>query len=245
MDLTLPSEQLRLLENLDRYFSDFPTSCPYDLPEIAIYRMARFSMIPEKIMHTLLAAGYRRYGDTVYTMRCPGCRKCQPIRIDPEEFRANRSQKRALRANTDLEINTTPLAATDDNVRLLQHFFDTRFPGRNNLARDYYAGFFLNSSQFSFEIRYSVKGRLIGVSIVDCGKTWLNAVYFFFDPAEARRSPGTFNILNLIDICRRNRIRELYLGYMIEEVHAMCYKAAFRPHYLLKNGSWQKSDTGE
>ncbi len=203
--------------------------------------MARFSKIPENIMHTLLAAGYRRYGDTVYTMRCPECRKCQPIRLDTGEFEANRSQKRSAKTNSDLEIVSAPLEASDANIALLQNFFDTRFPGRNNQARDYYAGFFLNSSEFSYEIRYLLHDKLIGVAIVDCGEMWLNAVYFYFDPDESERSPGTFNILNLIEICRRNGIRELYLGYMIEDVQAMRYKASFRPHYLLKDGSWQRS----
>ena len=79
------------------------------------------------------------------------------------------------------------------------------------------------------------------MSIVDIGAAWLNAVYFFFDPAEAPRSPGVFNILNLINLCRQHDLEYLYLGYTIAEVQAMRYKAAFLPHQLLINGTWQTS----
>ena len=81
--------------------------------------------------------------------------------------------------------------------------------------------------------------RLIGVAIVDGSEQWLNAVYFYFAPEESWRSPGTMNILNLINFCRHHGIGHLYLGYCIEEVQAMCYKSAFKPHELLLGDGWQ------
>jgi arginine-tRNA-protein transferase len=86
-----------------------------------------------------------------------------------------------------------------------------------------------------------VEERLIGVAIVDGSEKWLNAVYFFFDPEEEKRSPGTFNILNLINFSRKNNIPLLYLGYYIEEIRSMRYKKAFKPHELLINGKWQQT----
>ena len=80
------------------------------------------------------------------------------------------------------------------------------------------------------------------MTVADCGAHFVNAVYFYFDPAESRRSPGTYNILHLIDLCRRKNISYLYLGYWIEEVTAMRYKANFKPHYLLRDKVWTSAD---
>jgi arginine-tRNA-protein transferase len=240
MDLGLSQKEQQLLEDLDKYFENFATDCPYGLPHKAVYRMARFSIIPEQVMGTLLAGGFRRYGNTVYTMNCDNCRSCEPIMLNPRSFSANRSQKRAARSNSDLQIRPGPLEPTEADIALLQNFFDNRYPGRNNNARDYYAGFFLNSSNFSMALRYYLGDDLMGVSILDVGERWLSAVYFFFDSRAAKRSPGTFNILTLTEICKEQNIDKLYLGYWIEECKAMSYKSSFKPYYLLKGKGWKK-----
>ena len=241
MDLGLSEKEQLLLSDLDHYFQDFGTDCPYGLPHKAISRMARFSTIPEHIMETLLAGGFRRYGNTVYKMRCRNCTSCVPIMLNPHEFRPNRSQKRSARRNAALVINPGPLGPDEQDIALLQTFFDTRYPGKNNKARDYYSGFFLNSSNFSMALRYYRNDNLLGVSVIDIGESWLSAVYFFFDPTASKRSPGTFNILSLVDICKNQGIDKLYLGYWIKESKAMNYKSSFSPHYLLRDSHWEKA----
>ncbi|MEN8136424.1 MAG: arginyltransferase [Thermodesulfobacteriota bacterium] len=240
MKQELSENERQFLNNLNRHLQNIPAKCPYGLPHQAIYRMAKFGVIPEEIMGILLAAGYRRYGDTIYTMGCEDCRSCIPIKLDPFEFFPNRNQKRSSKRNSDLTIERNPLTADKEKTALLQNFFDRRYPGKNNSAGDYYAGFFLNSSGFSAEIRYCSDGELLGVSIIDIGRTWLNAVYFFFEPESSKRSLGTFNITHLIDLCKEQNIHNLYLGYWIKESRAMNYKAAFLPHYILVDGSWSK-----
>ncbi|MCA1765155.1 MAG: arginyltransferase [Desulfobulbaceae bacterium] len=240
MSSKLTENEKTILKAIDRHLQDVPTECPYGLGYQAVYRMARLDTIPPEIMGTLLAAGYRRYGDTIYTMGCRDCQRCIPIKLDPFEFVPNRKQKRCARQNLDLTISKTSLNPDRETTDLLQNFFDHRFPGKNNRARDYYAGFFLNSSEFSMELRYYAGKKLIGVSIIDIGRTWLNAIYFFFDPDTTKRSPGTFNIINLVNFCREHKIHNLYLGYWIEESGSMNYKAGFSPHHLLIDGSWRK-----
>lgn len=234
-----PGTSKQLLEQLAPYFHESETSCPYGLPRRAIYRVAGFPRIPQEVMGALLAAGYRRNGNNIYTMLCPGCQGCRPTRLDPRLFTPNRNQRRALRKNQDLAIELEPLAPDQGKITLLQKFFDQRFPERHNSATDYYAGFFLNSSEFTLEIKYLQGKKLVGISIVDVGTTWLNAVYFFFDPAESRRSPGIFNILQLISLCREHDLEHLYLGYAITEVSAMRYKSGFLPQQVMVNGVWQ------
>jgi len=226
-------------DELEKYLCDIPLSCPYSLPHQAIYRQALTGRLPDPIMARFLDGGFRRSGNCIYIMGCRTCNSCVPIRIDPQTFRPNRCQRRALRHNRDLAVETGPIEATDEALRLCSAFLRNRYPGHGNNAEEYYHGFFANRITDTFEIRYRLNGRLIGVAVVDVGGSWLNAVYFFFDPQESRRGMGTFNILNLIDHCRQWHIDHLYLGYWIREVSAMAYKANFNPHELLIDGVWQ------
>ncbi len=227
------------IEHYLPFFYDIPVECPYGLQQIAVYRQQQFVSLPDILMQKFLEAGFRRNGNSIYTMVCPGCRKCIPIRLNPEEFTPNRNQKRVLRRNGDLEISMGELRITEEKLSLCGQFLDERFPGRGNSAVGYYGTFFANSVCATIEIEYRLGKKLVGVSIIDLGAEWLNAVYFYFDPLEKKRSLGTYNILHLVNLCKSNKIQTLYLGYLIKEVGAMNYKEHFRPHYLLEDGVWK------
>jgi len=232
-------QTLRIQEELQQYFVQSSCECPYGLPYTAIYNQALFDTMPDFIMNAYLAAGYRRNGNVIYTMRCKECKGCVPIRIDPREFKANRNQKRVLKKNQDIDVAVNPLSCSGQNLFLLDKFLAVRYPGRDSSARDYYTGFFINHVTTTVELSYRVGTRLIGVAIVDLSPSWLNVVFFYFDPAEANRSPGTFNILYLNEFCRQKKIEFVYLGYWIKDVNSMKYKANFKPHHILLDGTWK------
>ena len=229
----------RIKDELEPYFVKSSIDCPYGQPYKAVYHQALFNTLPDFLMDIYLAAGYRRNGNIIYNMHCPDCRACVPIRIAPGEFSPNRNQKRVLKLNQDVAVKIQPLQCSEDNLELLQKFLASRYPGRESSAMDYYSGFFLNHiCSNTVEFRYFAGDRLIGVAIVDLSDLWLNVVFFYFDPEAGKRSPGTFNILHLIDFCRQKEIRFIYLGYWINDVKAMRYKAYFKPHYVFKDNTW-------
>lgn len=232
----------RLIAGLSGYFREIAAECPYGLDFVAVYHQAAFGPLPPALLEAFLAAGYRRNGNSIYAMRCPDCTACVPIRLEPGSFCPSKNMTRVRQRNRDLEISVGPLEATPKKLALLDRFLSSRYPGRASTARDYYSGFFFNSLVATKEISYRLSGQLVGVSIVDLAEQSLSAVYFYFDPAFEKRSPGTFNILYLAEIARREHCEFLYLGYWIEPVAAMAYKARFRPHYLLKGGEWQRVD---
>ena len=234
-----PEEQ-KFDTGLEQYFVDISVSCPYGLDQLAVYHQAMFTSIGDETMGMFFARGYRRNGNCIYSMRCPGCRACVPIRIRPGKFKPNRNQRRVMNKNRDVSIGVAPLRMSRENITLLDRYLKKRFPEGKSSAEEYYAGFFISAISRCFEIRYRVADKLIGVAIVDGSEKWLNAVYFFFDPDEEKRSPGTMNILNLINFCKRHNIPLLYLGYYIEQVQAMRYKAAFKLHELYLYGKWQE-----
>lgn len=219
-------------------FFDIDIGCPYGLPSISTFHQATFAPLSERAMELFLAAGYRRNGNCLYNMACHDCSECIPIRLHPAEFSANRNQKRTFKKNHDIEKILLPLQPARADYALCEKFLRARYPRENNTAVGYYRDFFLNTIVNSAQLQYRIDDRLIGTAIIDIGYNWLNAVYFYFDPEESRRSLGTFNILCLIDLCREWEIEFLYLGYYIRSVPAMSYKANFHPHYLLFGNKW-------
>lgn len=214
--------------------------CPYGFDQPAVYHQAGFMHLNSQTMGALLENGYRRNGNHMYTMHCPGCRGCVSIRLDPAQFRPNRNQKRVWRRNQDIVVQPGPLLMSREHLSLLDKFLRIRFHNQDSQAESYYSQFFLTTISPCFELRYWAGGVLVGVAIVDATPEWLNAVYFYFDPDQGWRSPGTFNILNLVRFCRQHGIPKLYLGYCIEGLLAMAYKKAFRPHELLLQGQWRR-----
>lgn len=225
---------------LEQHFVDIAARCPYDLPRRAVYHQAVFGSLTDETVKLLLENGCRRNGNCIYSMRCPQCSACVPIRLHPQHFTLSRTQRRVWRKNADVSVGLAPVTMSDENLDLLDRFLRARFPGGQADAESYYGGFFITSMTKCFEIRYRTADKLLGVAVVDCSDQWLNAVYFYFDPEQAQRSPGTLNILYLIDFCRRHGIPDLYLGYWIKEVKGMRYKEAFRPHDILVDGCWRR-----
>jgi len=231
-----------LRSQIEHHFIDVDIGCPYGLPHVATFHQATFAPLSERAMELFLAAGYRRNGNCLYTMRCRDCAECIPTRIHPDEFCLNRNQKRTIEKNSDIDMVLLPSGGNSENIALCEKFLQVRYPKENNSARGYYREFFLNSIVDSIQMQFRINDRLVGTSILDIGANWLNGVYFYFDPDEAKRSLGTYNILQLIKICQRWGIGYLYLGYYISDVSAMSYKEKFNPHHFFINNRWQLKD---
>ena len=229
-----------LRSRIEHLFVNIDIGCPYGLSRVATFHQATFAPLRERAMELFLAGGFRRNGNCLYSMCCQDCIDCIPIRIHPGEFRPNRNQKRVINKNRDVDINLSPLYVDSENLDLCERFLQARYPKENNSANGYYRDFFLNNIVESVQLQFRVDGRLVGTSILDIGTNWVNGVYFFFDPDESNRSLGTYNILQLIQICRKCGIEYLYLGYFIQNVSAMSYKENFKPHYLFIDKKWQQ-----
>ena len=231
-----------LQSRIKHHFVNIDIGCPYGMAHVATFHQATFAPLSDRAMELFLAAGYRRNGNCLYNMCCLGCVACTPIRVHPEEFLLNRNQKRVLKTNKDVHIRMLPLCADNENIGLCEEFLRTRYPKEDNSASGYYRDFFLNNIVESIQLQFRINGRLVGTSIIDVGANWVNGVYFFFDPVESKRSLGTYNILHLIQMCQKLGIGYLYLGYFIQDISAMSYKANFNPHHLFIHKKWQKKN---
>ena len=58
---------------------------------------------------------------------------------------------------------------------------------------------------------------------------------------ERPHSPGTWNVLSLLDRCAAAGLPHLYLGYYVADCPSMRYKARFRPNQVLgAGGRWRE-----
>jgi len=217
--------------------------CPY-LTE----RVARMPLrIPARLLQRneleqRLEIGDRRQGIFLYRTSCPGCRACEPIRIEVSAFEPNRSQRRALaRGNERITVEVAEPIADARRVTLYNRHKELRglSSDRDGIDLDGYREFLVVSCCESFELRYRLDGELIGVALVDRSEDALSAVYCFYDPAFEWLGIGTFSVLKQIELCKSWNLRYLYLGLYIADSERMKYKARFLPHQRLIDGTWQ------
>ncbi len=214
------------------YFDRRPARLPLRLPIRSLH--------PDEL-DLRLAAGDRRQGPLLYRPSCPGCAACVPLRLDVERFTFSRSQRRIYaRGLRDFSLEFGPPVVDERRVELYnRHKLERGLGGTDSRIDERgYAAFLGETCCDSHELRVSHQGRLIGVSVFDCGASALSAVYCFYDPDYSHWSLGTLAILREIELCRFLGLRHLYLGLFVEGCEQMAYKARFLPHEECRNGVW-------
>jgi arginine-tRNA-protein transferase len=217
-----------------------PSPCPY-LPG----RDARLVAInPERlspgVYRLFLDLNFRRLGSVVYRPACEGCRECRQLRVDVARFRPTRSQRRCLKKNADVSARTGRPEPTTEKHEVYRRYLEARHDGQMSGSWEEFQDFLHEAPPFTREVVFRVGERLLGAGIYDAVPGGLSAVYFYFDPDLGSRSPGTLNVLWLVEECRRLWSPCLYLGYHVAGSPSMSYKALFSPHQILfEDGQWR------
>ncbi|WP_149195027.1 arginyltransferase [Luteimonas suaedae] len=190
--------------------------------------------------------GFRRSGDIVYRPHCQGCRACVAVRIPVAAFRPDRSQRRCLARNADVEARVVPAERDDERLALYRRYLHARHPqgGMDGHGAAEFDQFLLGSWTEGRFLELRVQQRLLAVAATDLTGDALSAVYTFYDPDAAARSPGTLAILRQIEWARREGRSHLYLGYWIAGHGKMDYKRRFRPLEAFDGRGWQPLDEG-
>lgn len=191
----------------------------------------------------LLKIGFRRSGNQIYRPHCKQCIACESLRIDVNEFKASKSQKRVLSKNKDITIKFS----SEDKVEYYdlyqkyvdgKHFNGAMYPATS----DQYTGFILSDWASAKFIELWLNKELVGVAVTDVLPDSMSALYTFYDPQLEERSLGTFSVLKQIEWTQQSKRTFLYLGYQIDDCQKMNYKTRFKPYQRLKNGQWFSSD---
>ena len=223
---------------------DETEQCPY-LPDEIARMPLRLPLAPITLSETDLrfAEGNRRTGEFIYQTNCPNCEACQAIRLDAEQFKFSRNQKRVLaKGNRLFKQVIGPLQNDQDRVNLFNKHRLKRGLAQlgSEIDSGEYSWGFVKSCFKSFEIAYTLDERLVCVAICDEGEHSISAVYTFYDPDLVRESLGTYSILKQIEFCKENEFQYLYLGYYVEQSPHMEYKKRFLPHQRLIAGQWRE-----
>lgn len=225
-----------------RYFTTPAHECSYLEDKIATTLFAD----PEAIIGTdlysaLSAVGFRRSGQHIYRPHCQNCSACIPIRVPASLFNKNRKQARVWRKNQDLEIKLVPPSYQEEYFSLYEEYIAIRHSDGDMYPADptQFRSFLVEGRAEAVFIEFRCSGKLIAISVVDMLEDGISAIYTFFDPAESKRSPGTFAVLWLIQETVSLGKPYIYLGYWIKDSQKMNYKTDYRPVEMYYQDQWR------
>jgi arginyl-tRNA--protein-N-Asp/Glu arginylyltransferase len=187
----------------------------------------------------------------LFRPRCLACQACQPLRVLADQFRPDRSQRRAIKTNagtTELRIGMPSVTKAKLNLYDIYHAFQSDAKGwPQHPAKDpqSYASSFVDNPFATQEWCYYRGNKLVGVGYVDDVPCGLSAIYFFYDPQYRHLALGTWNVLNVLSAAARKTLPHLYLGYYVAGCPSMVYKARFRPSQVRgPDGRWRLFQDG-
>lgn len=229
------------------HLGDVPEACPYLPDRVATFRIAN-GFLGAMHYEQLIQIGYRRNGDYLYRPDCRNCQECRTLRVLATDFRRSKSQRRVWnRCAPVFRASFGPPECDDERIALYRRYLKFQHDDQaGDVDEERYARFLTDSclGGATFELRLRAGGRLAGVGILDRLRDGLSSVYFYFDPAYAALSPGTYSALYEIETARIWGLRYYYLGYYIANCGSMHYKRQFRPCEIrLPDGAgWERMD---
>jgi leucyl-tRNA---protein transferase len=218
-----------------------PVPCPYLPGRTAHFQHFMADELPAGVYHGLMDLNFRRIGRLCYRPHCDPCHECRMIRVRVNAFRPSRSQRRCLTRNSDLVVQLAPPRPERAAFELYQRYLVARHDRQMSGSWEEFVDFLCASNTATLAVTFRLREQLLALGVIDVAPQALSAVYLAYEPAAGRRALGVFNVLWLVEECRRRGVSSLYLGYYVREARTMSYKASYRPCELLAvDGVWRE-----
>jgi arginine-tRNA-protein transferase len=224
-----------------RLFQTLPHACGY-YGERTAQNLVIDPSSPQlpQLYELAVLRGYRRAGGHVYYPHCGNCKACIACRVPVARFKPDRSQRRCLARNADLDLRIAPAGYSEEHFALYRSYLQTRHPagGMDDARPEDFARFLYTSWSPTRFLEFRDAGRLVAVAVTDFCTGGLSAVYKYFGTRDPARALGTYAILTQIRLARERGLKHVYLGFWIEGHPKMHYKARFRPLEVMRDGIW-------
>jgi len=186
----------------------------------------------------LIHRGWRRFGCYYFHPICNGCNECKSVRIDVNNFKLTKSQKKSIKRNSGTEIIIQKPSLTQAHIDLYNkyHAFKHQkddWSHRNISPREYRENFVEGAHDFGKEVLFLKDGKIIGIDLIDILDDGISSIYFYYDPDYARLSLGTYSLLYQIELAKVLDLPWVYLGYWVDGCKAFAYKPKFQPQEIL------------
>ncbi len=242
------------LRDAPQFYLTAPSPCPY-LPgreerKVFTHLIGRRAAA---LNDTLTQSGFRRSQTIAYRPACESCRACISVRVKVDEFIPSKGFRRVLDDNADLIGMVVRTEPTAEQYSLFRAYLDARHSdgGMADMTMLDYSMMVEDSHVESRLIEYRLpslnphshsEGPLIGVCLTDLLADGLSMVYSYYEPEQARRSLGTYMILDHIARAKALGLPHVYLGYWVDGSKKMAYKARFLPQERLGMDGWQRAE---
>ncbi|MBX3478894.1 MAG: arginyltransferase [Caulobacter sp.] len=230
-----------------RFFLTAASPCPY-LPGREERKV--FAHLPQgdgaAINDSLTQSGFRRSQNIAYRPACETCAACTSARIPVADYQLSRSERKVLARNADLRRHVVEAEATSEQFDLLRRYLLTRHAdgGMAEMSWPDYVAMVEDTTVRTHIVEYRTPSRdqgpgdLLACVLIDVMGDGLSLVYSFYDPDLARRSLGTFVVLDNLIQAATNGLPHLYLGYWVPGSEKMTYKVRFSPLEILRPSGW-------
>jgi arginyl-tRNA--protein-N-Asp/Glu arginylyltransferase len=199
------------------------------------------SQLNTAVYSQLIQQGFRRSGDDVYVPHCPECNACIPARLAVSEFKANRSQQRCWKKNSQTKAVIKPPVFEQAHYDLYLRYQRSRHCGGDmaESSPEDYMNFLSSSWCDTLFVEFLINGQLVGVAVIDYLDNALSAVYTFFDPKFSDYGLGVYAVLWQIDYAKHQQKEFVYLGFWIKACQKMAYKSNYQPLQIFRDRQWQ------
>ena len=221
-------------------FLEEDKKCSYFDDKICDIRYKYMEHCTSQEQYEMLSRGWRRFGNMHFVPECKECQECQTIRIDVEQFKFSKSEKRIFNKNKETKVYVQKPTVTLEHIDLFNKYHKHMQAKKNwneNIidAQEYQNSYVNGAHDFGKEILYFIDDKLVAVALADIMDGGLSSVYCFYDHDYEHLSLGKFSILAQISVAKQSKIPYIYLGYWIKDHFSMGYKENYKPFEVLQN----------